>query len=272
MNRRGVLLATCALAGCVDRTDDTPLFGGEAVDRDALVADIGDFAIETHVIETPTLAAAPLPGDRDGDFLADEVDTCPDVEDSSNVDTDLDGVGNACDADYDNDGLVAGSDYSVFVAAFGGTRGDAGYDARADHDHNGTITGTDFATFTRYFNRPAASANTIAIENVAAGDELVAVARFTAGTTTGTQVIRRTVSSVVRDAGGRVATILVGTSRLVRWSPEAWVYEGMPIILSGSVFTSCPRVIALPARPLGSLSQFCSSTTYQSLALAIRRP
>lgn len=44
--------------------------------------------------------------DTDGDGFNDEVDVCPQVADISQLDTDADGLGNACDLDDDNDGVA----------------------------------------------------------------------------------------------------------------------------------------------------------------------
>jgi len=241
------------------------------MDRDELAIDVDGLAADTHVEVASTIAAAPRPGDRDGDYLADEIDTCPDVEDSSNVDTDLDGLGNACDADYDNSGAVTGADYGVFLASFGHARGDAAYDARADHDHNGSTTGADFATFLRYFGAPSPSSpRTIPLQQVGVGDTLAMTGRILSGAVIGTSIIRSIVSSVERDANGRVAAIIAGGIRLTPWTSEAWLIEGL-LVSWETGFGSCPRAVWFPARPIDSLSQFCASTTYQSFALAISR-
>ena len=50
-------------------------------------------------------AAHPEPGDMDGDEVRDEFDNCPTVKNGSQVNSDGDTQGDACDADDDNDGV-----------------------------------------------------------------------------------------------------------------------------------------------------------------------
>jgi hypothetical protein len=51
--------------------------------------------------------------------VPDSADNCLDVLNAAQDDTDGDFCGNACDADYDNTGLVALPDYFQFATAFG---------------------------------------------------------------------------------------------------------------------------------------------------------
>ena len=63
--------------------------------------------------------AGSLLGDGDGDTIDSLFDNCRDTSNTDQRDPDGDGCGAACDGDYDQDGLVAGSDFLVFRAQFG---------------------------------------------------------------------------------------------------------------------------------------------------------
>jgi len=91
-----------------------------------------------------TVASA---GDSDGEGIADAIDNCPDIPNPGQADADLDGLGDRCDADYDNDGVVDDSDLTVLKSAFGTVDGDENFVAAADHDGDGVIAGSDMAIF-----------------------------------------------------------------------------------------------------------------------------
>ena len=83
----------------------------------------------------------PLP-DSDGDGVSDVDDNCSDDVNSAQDDTDADLCGNACDADYDNSGIVAFPDYFQFVTAFGTND--------EEKCHTGTVPGC-LVNFPQYF-------------------------------------------------------------------------------------------------------------------------
>ncbi len=87
-------------------------------------------------------------GDGDLDCVPDDQDNCLDVSNPSQADSDLDGYGNACDADYDDSGLVAGYDFGLLTKPLM-----ASYDEEFDHDCDGAVGGTDYNTFWPLYER-----------------------------------------------------------------------------------------------------------------------
>jgi hypothetical protein len=60
-----------------------------------------------------------LSNDDDGDGVGDQIDNCSEDFNTGQDDTDADGCGNICDADYDQSGIVGFPDFGQFVSAFG---------------------------------------------------------------------------------------------------------------------------------------------------------
>ena len=84
--------------------------------------------------------------DADSDKVCDKSDRCTDISNLDQNDTDGDWYGNACDADFDQDGVVGGADFlihrqGVIDNASGIT----------DHDNDGDTDGADFIIFRNQF-------------------------------------------------------------------------------------------------------------------------
>ena len=93
-----------------------------------------------------TVTAGPTEPDTDGDGVCDESDDCTVRSNTSQADSDTDGYGNVCDADYNNDGKVQTIDFITFQVAF-----TTAYDEQADHNCDGKVQTIDFITFQTLF-------------------------------------------------------------------------------------------------------------------------
>jgi hypothetical protein len=103
------------------------------------------------VLWVPGALAGPLLGDADGDGVDDLLDNCLGVANSAQIDTDSDGCGNACDADYTQDGIVGSPDFGIMKAAFGKSIGQGGYNPSADVNADNIIGSPDFGFFKGQF-------------------------------------------------------------------------------------------------------------------------
>jgi len=96
-------------------------------------------------IGTAILIADPLDTDNDG--VRDNLDNCINVTNSDQRDTDGDGYGNRCDADFNGDLIVNLSDYSVFRSKFGTA------DPDADFNGDGVVNLSDYSIFRAAFGK-----------------------------------------------------------------------------------------------------------------------
>ena len=103
------------------------------------------------LIGLPALAQTSL--DRDGDGHEDTVDNCHQLANPTQRDTDGDGFGDHCDADFNNDGLVSTRDFGdyFFPAFTAGVDGGNGADMNGD----GIVSMIDFGLFFAQFSAGA---------------------------------------------------------------------------------------------------------------------
>jgi len=144
--------------------------------------------------------------DRDGDGVSNGADSCPDIADAGGGDSDMDGIGdacdncidlpngpllpdaggnvqldadgdmigNACDADINQDGLVDDIDQAIVWACFNSLA--TGICAPADFTGDGIVAGTDISVVATQFNgTPGPSAWSVALID-ADGDGIVPAA------------------------------------------------------------------------------------------------
>jgi hypothetical protein len=99
-------------------------------------------------------ASAGPPPDADGDGVPDATDTCTDVSNASQVDTNGDGYGNPCDADTDNSGTVGAADLGQLKADFGKSTASPGWNPDIDTDLSGVIGAGDLGLLKDTFGGP----------------------------------------------------------------------------------------------------------------------
>lgn len=104
-------------------------------------ADGGITDVQFELLVGGTLA------DGDGDSVADSIDNCVNVINQDQRDTDNDGIGNACDADFNNDGVVNFADMAVLKSWYGTN------DVDADLDGNGTVGVEDLDVLKQQFGK-----------------------------------------------------------------------------------------------------------------------
>ncbi len=92
--------------------------------------------------------------DLDSDGVTDAEDNCLVVANQTQLDSDMDGYGNACDADYNNDGGVGSLDFMRIRQAYGTTAGSPGWDPQLDADGNGSIGSVEFSLVRGSFGYP----------------------------------------------------------------------------------------------------------------------
>jgi hypothetical protein len=125
--------------------------GGAAIGQSSPVGvSTGASGVALHAGVWPAFArgAASLPADADGDGLLDGGDNCTAVPNPDQRDTDADGYGNLCDADFDQNGFVNLVDLQLFKGAFFTA------DPDADFDGSGLVNLVDLARMRALFLRP----------------------------------------------------------------------------------------------------------------------
>lgn len=125
------------------RTNDSHAAGGSAsvgIEDAAGAFGISRSFNQPVLEDASAIAFVSLPcADADEDGVCDAEDACLLEPDPGQLDSNADGYGNACDADYDGDGAVGGDDYLLLVGGFGARLGGPDYDPDLDSDGDGAI-------------------------------------------------------------------------------------------------------------------------------------
>jgi len=94
-----------------------------------------------------TLLTVGAAADTDGDGIPDASDNCTNAANASQLDTDSDGYGNRCDADFNQSNFVNITDLGIFKSRYGTTNADA------DLDGNGFVNITDLGIFKSLYGK-----------------------------------------------------------------------------------------------------------------------
>ncbi|MEM7081919.1 MAG: PKD domain-containing protein [Pseudomonadota bacterium] len=123
-----------------------------------IVRDATGMSEPTTVVVTahpvPAQAGPALRGgaDVDGDGVPDDVDNCAETPNPSQLDTNGDGFGNACDADIDNDGFITNfGDLVLWAAAFNSSPGQPNWNPDADFNGDNSVNFIDLFIFQGFF-------------------------------------------------------------------------------------------------------------------------
>ena len=101
-------------------------------------------------VVVPTMTLVPMDSDADG--VSDTMDDCLLVQNPSQLDTDLDGYGNACDPDFDQNGVVNAVDLARLKSVF------FKHDPLADLNGDGVVNAVDLAILKgSFFKAPGPS-------------------------------------------------------------------------------------------------------------------
>ena len=155
-----LLGVTSAVSGPFRHTPTSPVFEAMLLDWGGLYSEAGDLLPNHPFIDLPSSVSATrvsaridwiesvISPDSDGDGIADDTDNCTLTYNPGQDDTDGDDYGNACDGDFDQNGVVDAKDFHLFLPDFeSGLDNGMGTDMSAD----GTVDANDFDLFVTSF-------------------------------------------------------------------------------------------------------------------------
>jgi hypothetical protein len=130
------------------------LFGVFHVDGDPRLARFYFKDVVGNRVDEFTVRSVIGCGDGDGDGVCDEADDCSQVPNPSQLDSDFDGYGNACDPDYSNNGIVGSTDAQLLTAVLPSAFPDPAYAAVLDADGDGEIDDAELLLLSQHLGGP----------------------------------------------------------------------------------------------------------------------
>ena len=128
--------------------------------RPTFVADqLGSYTIELIVddgiaFSDPDTVVITAEPDSDGDLVSDSQDNCTLVANADQRDTDIDGYGNLCDGDLNNDDSTDTLDLQLYIEMHRTAQGDPNYDPDADFNGDGFINTLDLNIYKGLHRKP----------------------------------------------------------------------------------------------------------------------
>ena len=140
-----------------------------------------DEGCDGGILSARTASAGPIM-DFDMDGVPDEFDNCVEVPNGPfgesecpipQYDGDMDGYGNACDGDFDQDGRTGGTDFLALSAAYGTGPGMPGFDPAMDINCNEVIGSEDLVYTLRTFGMAPGPSGLSCAGNIPCGDYVI---------------------------------------------------------------------------------------------------
>ena len=127
------------------------LLGSLLIDVDGRQLDARFLGVAGNVLDHFQIVKGPAIADQDGDGIDDAADNCLVLANLLQLDSDADGYGNRCDADFDGNGRVGASDYGALAVAFGSVPSDPNWNPDVDMSGNGAVGASDYGLFVGAF-------------------------------------------------------------------------------------------------------------------------
>jgi hypothetical protein len=127
------------------------ILGSMVIDVAGNQLDASFLGVAGNVLDHFRIVKGGQPPDQDLDGVADEMDNCLLESNPGQLDTDQDGFGNLCDADFDDDGIVGTPDFGILRHAFASEPGDPRWNPEVDMNGDGVAGTPDSGLFRAAF-------------------------------------------------------------------------------------------------------------------------
>lgn len=138
--------------GALAYNDNPGRIGWGPISQFKFAGDIDELAFygrELNAVEIATVMTGTNDSDEDG--VPNQMDNCIVVSNPDQLDSDSDGLGNICDADLNNDGVVNFIDISILGSAFLTDESSPNWNPDADLDGSGVVNFLDLSPMTQPF-------------------------------------------------------------------------------------------------------------------------